>query len=736
MITAKFINMVSLETEARLARLMLFVGQQEHEIEQTRQAIARLPNFEPYACFQRLDRLEHGYLTATDLFHFYRDNGLDAVEAECAAIVAYFDSNNDSALSFFDFLHILLPCENPTLRASASQRPTYEVNRFDFLPREVEAAVARLLEQELALLQRTEALKKDLLARYDCNLIEAFALLAGPHSAGASFEEFERFLKKNGHLPHETEIVGLVRRVDRDADFQISYKEFMEFVMPCAAAPEPHPLRAQEEQDMQREMRTSRSGGQGSGSLSPFRRSYNRLTQLEREISQDVPVRSRQSPARSPTRREPRYNPPARAFQDTIDFAPPPPPRVFPDDPQRSFLREERSRSPGRRSVRFADEEEQKFEDHGGSIAGGGGGLSRNGWHMRTSSSRGTDGGGAMRRSNGTATATPTRTPPRRTPKRPARTELSPSNSLNLSARRCEACHPGLREKPGQVRSKKSSVKKSAGGAGAVGGGSLAASKKSPFRKTRKLAGSSTPGRASTKYSEGASPGIVRFSPMRADDEGALVEVLKQQIGMEREAERQRQELALCADFNLMDVFKFFDRRGTGAVSQEDLEVGLHELRVQARPDELALLLAHFDVDGDRRLKFTEFSGALTPRQSEYSAVLHNRNPQFAGRAPLDVLLSRETRGKLGETLRVLLDLEGQAEALRRRVGFSVKEAFVACDRDGNGVITADEFRALLGEFQVFVSEKELALLVERYDRHKQLGVSFSAFVEELTPKL
>ena len=148
-----------------------------------------------------------------------------------------------------------------------------------------------------------------------------------------------------------------------------------------------------------------------------------------------------------------------------------------------------------------------------------------------------------------------------------------------------------------------------------MGGGSLAASKKSPFRKTRKLAGSSTPGRASTKYSEGASPGIVRFSPMRADDEGALVEVLKQQIGMEREAERQRQELALCADFN-------------------------------------------------------------------------------------------------------------------------VKEAFVACDRDGNGVITADEFRALLGEFQVFVSEKELALLVERYDRHKQLGVSFSAFVEELTPKL
>ena len=37
---------------------------------------------------------------------------------------------------------------------------------------------------------------------------------------------------------------------------------------------------------MKKELRTSRSG-----SASPFRRSYNRLNQLEREISSEVPVR-------------------------------------------------------------------------------------------------------------------------------------------------------------------------------------------------------------------------------------------------------------------------------------------------------------------------------------------------------------------------------------------------------------------------------------------------------------
>ncbi len=88
----------------------------------------------------------------------------------------------------------------------------------------------------------------------------------------------------------------------------------------------------------------------------------------------------------------------------------------------------------------------------------------------------------------------------------------------------------------------------------------------------------------------------------------------------------------------------------------------------------------------------------------------------------------------------MLFDLERQGEDLRQRVysqeSFSVKEAFVACDRDGNGLITLDEFRALLGDYKVYVSEKELAMLLERYDRNKQMGVSFSAFVEELTPKL
>lgn len=86
-----------------------------------------------------------------------------------------------------------------------------------------------------------------------------------------------------------------------------------------------------------------------------------------------------------------------------------------------------------------------------------------------------------------------------------------------------------------------------------------------------------------------------------------------------------------------MDLFKFFDVNCAGSISEYDLELGLREFRVTASKKEIDLFFRHFDVDCDKRLKFTEFSSALTPKQSEYSAVLHNRNPQFSGaqRAPL-----------------------------------------------------------------------------------------------------
>lgn len=58
----------------------IFKAIAEHElgIEKQRQYLARLEEFEPYATFIRLDRKNHGYLTALEIYEFLKDNGLEA----------------------------------------------------------------------------------------------------------------------------------------------------------------------------------------------------------------------------------------------------------------------------------------------------------------------------------------------------------------------------------------------------------------------------------------------------------------------------------------------------------------------------------------------------------------------------------------------------------------------------------------------------------------------------------
>jgi len=63
---------VSMTTKKRMARLLMFIGEQEKSIEQARQAICNCLMFEPYTAFKRLDRNGQGYITVYDVLEFAR----------------------------------------------------------------------------------------------------------------------------------------------------------------------------------------------------------------------------------------------------------------------------------------------------------------------------------------------------------------------------------------------------------------------------------------------------------------------------------------------------------------------------------------------------------------------------------------------------------------------------------------------------------------------------------------
>ena len=64
--------MLSIETKARLKTLLLAIAEGEIGLEDSRQSLAAVPLFEPYAAFNRLDRSGAGYLSSKDFLRYLR----------------------------------------------------------------------------------------------------------------------------------------------------------------------------------------------------------------------------------------------------------------------------------------------------------------------------------------------------------------------------------------------------------------------------------------------------------------------------------------------------------------------------------------------------------------------------------------------------------------------------------------------------------------------------------------
>lgn len=65
---------------------------------------------------------------------------------------------------------------------------------------------------------------------------------------------------------------------------------------------------------------------------------------------------------------------------------------------------------------------------------------------------------------------------------------------------------------------------------------------------------------------------------------------------------------------------------------------------------------------------------------------------------------------------------EVEAETLRqsisRRPLFSMHDAFTAIDSDDNGFITLEEFKRILNDHGIFVTNQDLIALINRYDKN------------------
>jgi len=66
---------------------------------------------------------------------------------------------------------------------------------------------------------------------------------------------------------------------------------------------------------------------------------------------------------------------------------------------------------------------------------------------------------------------------------------------------------------------------------------------------------------------------------------------------------------------------------------------------------------------------------------------------------------------------------------------FNVYEAFKALDKNDIGYFSIDEFKELLSDHGIYATSKEAAALVDKFDKNQDGKITYSEFVQEMTPK-
>ena len=84
--------------------------------------------------------------------------------------------------------------------------------------------MARIFEQEISLQRTLEHHREDLSQRYDFNVADAFYLIQpqGPEMR-ADYYDLNNFIKNNGEIMPEEDVMSILRRYDKDGDAKISF---------------------------------------------------------------------------------------------------------------------------------------------------------------------------------------------------------------------------------------------------------------------------------------------------------------------------------------------------------------------------------------------------------------------------------------------------------------------------------------------------------------------------------
>jgi len=211
--------MLSIETEARIAKILLALAEGERTIEVSRQILSDNYDFDSYQIFKFLDTECKNRVDACNIINFLRCKGIYANECEANLLIFFYDQDCDGCLSYVEFLN-LVQSDKSLKKTSFSNNQNISFN--------VEYSLTKLLEKEINLAREIISLLNDLRLRYDYNVHDIFHLLKNCNVI--TNDSIRCFLDRNQCTYLESDVRNILKRLDINRDGLIDLCEFHAFL--------------------------------------------------------------------------------------------------------------------------------------------------------------------------------------------------------------------------------------------------------------------------------------------------------------------------------------------------------------------------------------------------------------------------------------------------------------------------------------------------------------------------
>ena len=729
--------MLDARTELKLARLLKEIAVVETYSERNRISLCNNLDFDAYTAFYTLDATQEGQLGADDLDEFLVLNNFSRGHSDIDLLLDAYDRNRDGRLSYTEFLALVLPASverrsSPIRKATALYSPK-------FLPKNIKWELGLLIEKELDGLRRINELKNEVLRSYDWNPSRAFQSIDIDDHGYIDRGSLAFFFRKNEIYTDREEVSSLLRRLDKDYDGRISYSEFLDMLDPY----EKKYAHFNPRQDRYSKSPTRRGRSRSndiciSNCANIFFFSGPNQDEIRYRQHTDELIRNSLLRSGSPNYRE-RSTIMANEIEQIKELV------------DRCLRKSHDYRSASKRSSpgRYRDDEP----------------------HAQRYSARYDE---TVKKPIARAPLSQYTTPERRYPRRTYDDEHIDFDFTKIPYNKplLDIIVDKTIRRSQEARSRSASPERYETERKIPSGDN--ADNKAPTKIDPELSKSQEPpqsqeeavqspekakqdeegkvigstqdlqtekkGLEEEKQETKDEPGDLKLpdlrdqmklSPMKGQEEYALVKALQEIIDLDQVVENIRDNLVQQDDFDPVLAYQtLLDPKGTNRSDMWKLGEVLSSAKIQVSSRELRLVFERLDKDNDGIISEKDFEEIIYPKERK----LANELVQRANKTEL----SAKTKELLDEFFRQLVQTEKEVEDVRKRLSkrslFDLEEAFKVLDSANQGAITEEGFQALLEKYKISVSARQLENLLHRFDADFDGKVSIREFYNEMAP--